>query len=83
MLQTLKNKALVLAVPASLLLSGVAMAQDANSPATVSLDTLVSTAGLRTAITNQVIEWVSIGFGLGASLLVLWLGWRLLRRFIH
>lgn len=84
MLNKLKNKLIAGAalVPA-LVSSAVLYAQEGSgvTPATVTVDNLVSTDSLRTTILNSVVNWLGIGLGIGLSILVVYIGWRLFRRF--
>lgn len=84
MLSKIKNKLIAGAAMVPAILTSAALyAQESSSvtPATVTVDNLVSTDSLRTTILNSVVNWLGIGLGIGLSILVVYIGWRLFRRF--
>lgn len=83
MIKNLKSKltGALCAIPA-VLTSAAVMAQDtAVTPASPVVDNLVDTSALRTTILNNIVSWLGIGLGVGLSLLIVYIGWRIFRRF--
>ena len=73
-------------VPVALLSFGSAasvFAQEspAVTPADPTLVSLVNAANVQQSILTQLVPWLEIGLGVGLSLLVVYIGWRLFRRF--
>lgn len=58
-----------------------ALAEDppANAP---TVDTLVDTSTLQSTLITSLQSWVLIGIGIGISVLVVFLGWKWIRRFM-
>jgi len=46
------------------------------------IDTLVDGEAMKTKIVDQIIGWIATGFTIAVSIYILYLGWRLLRRFL-
>lgn len=73
------------AVPA-LLPSAVCFAQEASGSVeakSVTINDVISTNDLQTTILNYVQGWIVVGVGVGLSVLVVYLGWRLIKRFMR
>ena len=78
----LKTKLLSAAatVPA-LLSSAVLFAEDTATQVTPTVSDIVNTTALRDSILSSVANWIGIGLGIGLSLLVIYIGWRLFKKF--
>lgn len=79
----LKTKLLSAAamVPA-LLSSAVLFAQEGSTTqVTPTVSDIVNTTALRDSILSSVANWIGIGLGIGLSLLVIYIGWRLFKKF--
>lgn len=84
MIKNLKSKltGALCAIPA-VLTSAAVMAQEGSTvtPTSPVVDNLVDTTALRTTILNNIVSWLGIGLGVGLSLLIVYIGWRIFRRF--
>lgn len=83
MLCGIKSKLIAGAAVVPALISSAVFGQETGgvTPATVEVSQLVNTTSLRETILNNVATWLGIGLGIGLSILVVYLGWRLFRRF--
>ncbi len=52
------------------------------TPAEPTITSLVDTTGLQTSILSEVVSWIGIGLAVGISVYLVFVGWRLMRRFL-
>ena len=83
MIKNLKSKltGALCAIPVALTSAAVMAQEAAVTPTSPVVDNLVDTTALRTTILNNIVAWLGIGLGVGLSLLIVYIGWRIFRRF--
>lgn len=75
----------VLAGATALAAPVVAFAQESTVTAgTVNMETqYIDTTTLRSNLLNTIQPWITLGLGVGFTIFAVWLGYRLIRRFIR
>lgn len=74
-----------LATAGAVLVPSLALAQEGSTVTvqTPEMDTIISTGDLQTNLLNTVSPWVSMGLSIGFTIFAVWVGYRLIRRFIR
>lgn len=57
-------------------------AQESGSVSAPTTTPIVDTAGIQSTIINAVAPWLILGLGVGISVVVVWIGWTWIKKFI-
>ncbi len=77
----IKNFAFALAAISAGVAPSLVLGQE-NEGATITIPTLVNTAGLQASMVDTFKNWIVIGLAIGLGVFAVYFGWRLIRRFV-
>lgn len=58
-----------------------AFAQEGNTGGTVTVTPIVDPTTVQSSLITSLTPWLTVGLGIGISVFIVYLGWRLLKRF--
>lgn len=58
-----------------------ALAQEASNGGTVTVTPIVDPTTVQSSLITSLTPWLTVGLGIGISVFIVYLGWRLLKRF--